>query len=186
MENIDINNLDVSKVENMEGVFYEFGSGVAELDLSNWNTSNVTNMEHMFYDSNIKSLKLGSGFVTSEVTTFNSMFASSAFEELTLDFDTTKVIFMDYMFDDASYLTKLDISEFDMTNFIPKETSPSSMFKNIGISTASGTEIKINSTFKKYKSTDFVTYKFPDILYKVNGGEIVHSYSLNSVIKNLS
>lgn len=140
----------------------------------------------MFQDSDIKSLKLGSGFVTSEVTTFNSMFASSAFEELTLNFDTASANSMDEMFAHANYLTKLDISEFDMTNFIPKETSPYSMFKNIGISTASGTEIKINSTFKKYKSTDFVTYKFPDILYKVNGGEIVHSNSLNSVIENLS
>ena len=44
------------------------------------------------------------------------MFAGSAFEELILNFDTSIVNFnMEFMFEGATKLKKLDISSFDMT-----------------------------------------------------------------------
>ena len=160
VENIDIKNLDVSNVENMESVFYNFGSWVAELDLSNWDTSNVTDMSYMFYDSNIQNLKLGNGFVTSNVENFKGMFK------------------------DAKNLKKLDVSSFDMS----KMTDNEGMFFNVGANVDEGTEIKINTWFAGILSSDFDSYDFPFLIYHLGkdsqGNDIIAADDLYIPIKN--
>lgn len=47
----NLNNRDVSNIENMEGLFYA-ANGVFNKDISSWNVENVTNMNYMFAGSN--------------------------------------------------------------------------------------------------------------------------------------
>ena len=54
---IGIENLDVSKSEDVSYMFYG-GENLVELDLTNWNTISLANMSHMFYNcSNLKMIK---------------------------------------------------------------------------------------------------------------------------------
>ena len=48
--NFEISDWDVSKVENMEYMFYDCKN--FDCDLSKWNVSNVKNMDHIFYNCN--------------------------------------------------------------------------------------------------------------------------------------
>ena len=73
-ENVVIRDLDVSLVENLSDLFYEFAIGVKTLDLSGWKTSNVKDMSYMFFScNNLKSLDL-SGWDTSNVKDMGNMF----------------------------------------------------------------------------------------------------------------
>ena len=49
-ENVVIQNLDVSLVEDLSGLFKDIAYGVKTLDLSGWNTSNVSRISHMFHN----------------------------------------------------------------------------------------------------------------------------------------
>ena len=54
---IGIENLDVSKLEDANGMFY-MCENLVELDLTNWNTISLENMSYMFYNcSNLKIIK---------------------------------------------------------------------------------------------------------------------------------
>ena len=54
---IGIENLDVSKLEDANGMFY-MCENLVELDLTNWNTISLENMSDMFYNcSNLKIIK---------------------------------------------------------------------------------------------------------------------------------
>lgn len=170
VESLNVNELDVSNVEKMEDTFENIAKDtkpINELDISKWKTSKVTSMQYMFGLSNIKFLKLGSGFDTSKVSSFYSMFIHSKFEELILDFDTSKVsdFNMMYMFCGAIHLKKLDISSFEMS----KARSWEGMFENVGSSVKEGTEIIVNSSFER--QSDFSGYNLPNGFYAVNGGE---------------
>ncbi len=172
VETLDVNELDVSDVTSMSAVFKTVAKDakgpIDELDLSNWNTSKVVSMSLMFNESNIKSLKLGSGFDTASVTSFYIMFANSAFEELILNFDTSNVsrFDMELMFGEATKLKKLDLSSIDMSNV----SNWDDMFVGVGHNVKEGTEIVLNSSFARFDQDDFNRYSLPNEFYAVNGG----------------
>lgn len=70
-----LNNLDTSKVTNMERMFFE--SNFKSLNLSNFNTSKVTDMSSMFGEQSELSVLDISNFDTSNVTNMDDMFNMS-------------------------------------------------------------------------------------------------------------
>lgn len=112
--------LDVSKVENMSGMFAYTGL-VEEPDLSYFDTSNVTDMSYMFgVMRNIKHLDLSS-FNTSKVTDMEGMFLGvydsggwSLIESINLtSLDTSQVTNMSWMFSNLMSIKELNLSHFD-------------------------------------------------------------------------
>ncbi|MGO2964041.1 MAG: BspA family leucine-rich repeat surface protein [Carnobacterium maltaromaticum] len=112
-----IENLDTSKVTNMNSMFYKCSS-LTSFDTSHFDTSKVTNMQDIF--SNCSSLTEldSSGLNTSQAIQMNGMF-----EECTnlknLDvsqFTTTSVTTMKGMFNKCTSLTSLNLSGFDTSN----------------------------------------------------------------------
>ena len=104
-------------IASARSMFYNC-SNLTELDLSNLDTSKVANMTYMFYNcSNLKKIDLSS-FDTSRVTSMDSMFTACYYlTELDLSsFDTSSVITMQNMFSGCHYLTELDLSSFDTSN----------------------------------------------------------------------
>ena len=171
VEEIDVNDLDVSNATSMQQIFSGVGSNatkpIAELNLSKWNTKNVTTMAEMFSSSNIKELTLGKDFDTSKVTNMKYMFQYSKFEKLTLNFDTENVTTMYGMFSGAKDLKKLDLSSFEVGSGVTIEY----MFYGIGNSVKEGTEIVLNKSFERTDNDIFSRYNLPNGFYTVNGGE---------------
>ena len=143
-ENVVIQNLDVSLVEDMSELFYRIAYEVKSLDLSGWktsgaknmsamfwgcyslesldvtgwDTSNVENMGHMFYRcDNLKSLDLSS-WDTSNVEKMKEMFSyCENLESLDVSgWNTSKVNDMYWMFSYCRKLKSLDLSSWDISN----------------------------------------------------------------------
>ena len=115
---LDLSSFDTSEVTTMDSMFHGCSS-LKVLDLSSFDTSMVANMGYMFHGcSSLKALDLSS-FDTSEVTTMDSMFEGcSSLKALDLSsFDTSKVTTMDSMFEGCSSLKALDLSGFDLSEF---------------------------------------------------------------------
>ena len=143
--NLNISNIDTSKVINMKEILYEPGEFIESvnninnlneyntidngdivqkiavgdkgliLDLSNFDTSRVNDMSSMFSGSAATALDLSS-FDTSKVTNMDSMFSYSNAPNLNLSsFDTSNVTNMSYMFQN-SVATTLDLSNFNTNN----------------------------------------------------------------------
>ena len=143
--NLNISNIDTSKVINMKEILYEPGEFIESvnninnlneyntidngdivqkiavgdkgliLDLSNFDTSRVNDMSYMFSGSAATALDLSS-FDTSKVTNMDSMFSYSNAPNLNLSsFDTSNVTNMSYMFQN-SVATTLDLSNFNTNN----------------------------------------------------------------------
>ena len=102
----NIENLDTSNVESMDGMF-SMCLNIEELDLSSWDTSNVTNMNSLFYCYN------------NQIPAFKSINVSG--------WDTSNVTIMTSMFYGCSQLTSLDIRNFNMS----KVSNVSSMFNGV-------------------------------------------------------
>ena len=99
-ENVVIQNLDVSHIEDLSWLFVGIAAEVKTLDLSGWKTSNAKNMSWMFSGcKTLESLDL-SGWDTSNVKTMNDMFACCEnIEHLDISgWDTSKVKNMARMF----------------------------------------------------------------------------------------
>ena len=115
--NLDVSNLDTSKVANMSYMFYEMKK-LSELNITDFNTSKVTNMDSMFAGGNsLKNLDLSS-FDTSSVLDMAYMFSScSNLETLNIsNFNTSNVVTMFMMFYNVFNLKELDVSNFDTSN----------------------------------------------------------------------
>lgn len=135
--NMQSNEFDASKVENMYYMFAECGyGGQLEEVILNFNTSNVSNMSYMFkqfgYNLNntVSVLTLGENFDTSKVTNMNNMFSLAYIKDVELGsgFDTSNVTDMASMFS-SCYTNSIELgNKFNTSNV----TDMSSMFKNCG------------------------------------------------------
>jgi surface protein len=98
--NSDISNWDVSKVQNMNRMFY--GATSFNQDISNWDTSRVTNMNEMFRGANNFNQNIGE-WDTSKVENMSGLFQSAiSFNSPLYKWNTSKVISMNQMFSGAT------------------------------------------------------------------------------------
>ena len=140
MVNIDLRNLDTSRVDNMSQMF-NYCLDLLEIDLSNFNTSNVTDMSYMFdgfyaapdntidpYAMSLEKIKGLENFDTSNVTNMSGMFNSCYYlESINLsNFNTSNVTNMSGMFQGIS-IVDFDLSSFNTSNV----TDMSFMFDNV-------------------------------------------------------
>ncbi len=117
-ENVVIQNLDVSQIENLKELFENICGGVKSLNLSGWKVSNAKIMSYMFYNCwSLSSLDL-SGWNTSNVNNMCSMFSGCKnLESLDVSgWDTSNVKYMTDMFSECKSLKSLDLSGWDTSN----------------------------------------------------------------------
>lgn len=121
-EIVGIKNWDVSKVENMEGIF-QLCSSLQSLDVSNWNVGAVTTMKNMFLDcTSLTSIGDTSNWNVGKVEDMSSMFASChSLRSINVsNWNVSKVTTMRKMFcageNGASVLTGLDTSKWDTSS----------------------------------------------------------------------
>lgn len=126
--NSDINNWDVSNVENMFEMFKDASS--FNQPLNNWDVSKVTTMYHMFYGGTLFNQALNTWDV-SNVTDMASMLRGTAFNQPLNNWNVSKVTSMDAMFYET-YAFNQDVSDWDVTSV----TNMGAMFLYSGLSTA--------------------------------------------------
>ena len=117
-KNVVIRDLDVSLIEDLNGLFCGITKGVKSLDLSGWRTSGAKDMGGMFWGgTTIESLNV-SGWDTSKVETMGSMFhCCENLKSLDLSsWDTSNVKEMNGMFFDCMSLKSLDLSAWKTPN----------------------------------------------------------------------
>ena len=127
-ENVVIQNLDVSLIEDLSKLFAGVADGIKTLDLSGWKTSGVKNMHCMFYIcDDLESINL-SGWDTSNVMYMDHMFyCCNNLKNLDLSgWDTSNVNNMSHMFYSCRNLESLDLSGWDTSNV----TDMNDMFHN--------------------------------------------------------
>ncbi|MCL6294525.1 BspA family leucine-rich repeat surface protein [Jejuia spongiicola] len=121
--NLNIENWDVSNVENMSQLFNENNS--FNRDISSWNVSKVTNMSEMFAFASAFNQDL-SNWNVSNVTDMTAMFAFvSTFNQDIGNWNVSSVTNMSEMFTEA-YTFNQDLSNWDVSNV----TGMSDMFAN--------------------------------------------------------
>lgn len=114
LKKINTDKLDTSNVENMSSIFANCTS-LESVDLSKLNTKNVTDMSDMFFKcSNLKSIDL-SNFDTSNVENMSYMFGDcNGLTEINLnDLNTKKVTNMMAMFTNCKNLNEIDLIDLD-------------------------------------------------------------------------
>ena len=117
-ENVVIQNLDVSLVEDLSELFYKIAYAVKSLNLSGWKTSGAKDMRAMFWGCySLESLDV-TGWDTSNVKDMRGVFYKcSALESLDLSgWDTSNVENMKEMFSYCQTLKSLDLSSWDTSN----------------------------------------------------------------------
>lgn len=111
---VDVHNLDVSRVETMRNMFRECGALVA-LDAADWDTSKVTDMSYMFNKCTGLTQLSVDNWDTSNVKEFATMFQQCG--KLTsinvANWDTGAATTMKYMFNKCSNLTTLPVDNWD-------------------------------------------------------------------------
>lgn len=183
---LDLSNLDTSKVTDMSSMFYGCKSSV---NIDGWDTSRVTTMEKMFYSfsGSIDETKLD----TSKVITMNSMFYSSNIKELDLsNFNTDNVTDISSMFVNCTSLITLNVSNWN----IGKITSMSMLFYNCNKLTAldlSSWDIsKVTTLSNAFAScsalVDFIAPKNISVNMDVSKSTKLSHDSLMGIINNLA
>lgn len=117
LKKINTDKLDTSNVENMSSIFANCTS-LESVDLSKLNTKNVTDMSDMFFKcSNLKSIDL-SNLDTSNVENMSYMFGDcNGLTKINLnDLNTKKVTNMMSMFANCKNLNEIDLIDLDTDN----------------------------------------------------------------------
>ena len=128
LTDVDLSNLDTSKITNMMAMFNYQGHLKSINGLSNWNVSNVKNMSSMFSaDPELKHLNLNN-WDTSNVKDMSFMFSSSnlVVPESIENWDTHNVTNMEGMFRWNDALQSLNLNNWDTHNV----TNMALMFEN--------------------------------------------------------
>ncbi|WPU43632.1 BspA family leucine-rich repeat surface protein [Limosilactobacillus reuteri] len=128
LTDVDLSNLDTSKIINMMAMFNYQHHLKSINGLSNWNVSNVKNMSSMFSsDPELKHLNLNN-WDTSNVKDMSFMFSSSnlVIPESIENWDTGNVINMEGMFSGNATLQSLNLDDWDTSNV----TNMALMFQN--------------------------------------------------------
>lgn len=122
-EPINLNDIDVSKIDNLENVFYYIGMNykIKYIDISNWDVSHVTSFKSMF--ANCSSLQyVGdlSRWNVSEGTDFAAMFINCKFLKNIGDisnWEMTKANDIHSMFSECKRLNDIgDVGLWDVSN----------------------------------------------------------------------
>ena len=122
-EHVVIQNIDVSRIEDLSDLFRDITDGVKTLDLSGWKTSNVKDMSWMLGGCRrLESLNV-SGWDTSNVEDMTAMFRNCInIRSLDLScWNVSNVKNMGWMFYNCYKLKSLDLSGWDTSNV--KDTS---------------------------------------------------------------
>ncbi|MDO4557198.1 MAG: BspA family leucine-rich repeat surface protein, partial [Lachnospiraceae bacterium] len=139
---IGLDSLDTSNVISMVSTFYQTGKyGEFKLDISNWDVSKVEDMEMMFYEAGENSTTFDidlSNWVTTNVTDFRMMIDAAGYRATTWsigdlsNWDISNAKRMDSMFmSSGSYASKWSIG--DLSNWdTSKVTNMSRMFDGAG------------------------------------------------------
>ena len=117
-ENVVIQNLDVSLIEDLGGLFETIANDVKTLDLSGWKTSGVNDMCMIFYFcKKLESINV-SGWDTSNVTDMSyAFYGCENLKSLDMSgWDTSNVKDMQVIFYSCDNLTSLDLSSWDTSN----------------------------------------------------------------------
>ena len=141
---LGINNWDVSKITNMNGVF-EYDRSLQNLDITNWNVENVTRMDNMFHECNslqnlvglsnwnvgkvtwmsmmfdmctkLQNLPITNWNVSSVTMMYNMFYGCKSLQNLGLNnWNVSSVTNMSWMFGKCTKLQELNISGWDLTN----------------------------------------------------------------------
>lgn len=127
---LDLHGLDVSKVNDIGGIFAR-NPTLVSLNLANWRLDSVHAMDLLFAGMHaLTSLDL-TGFATKNVTDMHHMFYE-CHSLVSLDlssFDTSKVTDMNNMFRDNFTLKNLNLSSFNTSNV----TNMAEMFRHDGV-----------------------------------------------------
>lgn len=108
--------LDTSQVTDMFMTFYN--SGISSLDLSSWNTGSLKRVEYMFMTTpNLRTLKFGSGWNMSKVTSLQQMFNLCGATSLDINsWNVSSVTSLYGTFSGMTNITSLNLSSWNTSN----------------------------------------------------------------------
>lgn len=114
--NVNLNDIDTSKIHNMESLFFSEALNDFNGDISEWDVSNVVSMNHMFYDCKNFNCDLSEWNVSS-VKNMRSMFCNCySFEGIGLkSWDVSNLEIIEGMFCNCMNLDA-DLSKWDVKN----------------------------------------------------------------------
>ncbi len=156
-----LEHIDVSQVEDMEGIF-ENCCDITSLDLSSWNTSSITNLSNAFRDCHeLTSLNV-SNWDVSNVDSLEFAFEMTR-KLLSLDlssWETPKLKNADCLFKYSS-ITYLDISSFNTENVIYSDRFNSDPFNDVSLDTIKLGQKVVGKILSKIIPPKGGVYAFP-------------------------